>query len=176
MRAGFAIVIFCLGLLSAAADEVPRVHRLELHVAEGVTLDGVAYREHEAFLAAVARLAPGSRLTLTTGCTIPYVLPLTTGPGLSLDELTAYCRAEGIRFILHSGLHETLLRRTFPASQKQFTSSAAARQWLESQGVQFGPSARVRWNPATRELLVRNTEEQLDLVEVVVKPEAASTP
>ncbi|MEM9281810.1 MAG: LysM peptidoglycan-binding domain-containing protein [Verrucomicrobiota bacterium] len=44
----------------------------------------------------------------------------------------------------------------------------AAQKALESQGVVFGQGAAVVYNPATSTLVVRNTKEQMELVEVLV--------
>ncbi len=44
----------------------------------------------------------------------------------------------------------------------------AAKDWLISQGVTFGPQASAIYVPSSTKLIVRNTQEQLDLVESII--------
>ena len=44
-----------------------------------------------------------------------------------------------------------------------------AKNFLEANGVTFGPGAFVTYSPATRTLIVKNTEDQLDLIERVTE-------
>ncbi|MGB8170621.1 MAG: Amuc_1098 family type IV pilus outer membrane protein [Chthoniobacteraceae bacterium] len=44
----------------------------------------------------------------------------------------------------------------------------AAKDWLISQGVTFGPQASAIYIPSSTKLIVRNTQEQLDLVESII--------
>jgi general secretion pathway protein D len=43
-----------------------------------------------------------------------------------------------------------------------------AKDWLIASGVQFGPGASAIYLPAASKLIVRNTQEQLDLVETII--------
>ncbi|HYR58084.1 MAG TPA: type II and III secretion system protein, partial [Chthoniobacteraceae bacterium] len=45
----------------------------------------------------------------------------------------------------------------------------AAKDWLISQGVTFGPNASAIYIPSSTKLIVRNTQEQLDLVESIIQ-------
>ena len=45
----------------------------------------------------------------------------------------------------------------------------AAKDWLISQGVTFGPNASAIYIPSSTKLIVRNTQEQLDLIESIIQ-------
>jgi general secretion pathway protein D len=44
----------------------------------------------------------------------------------------------------------------------------AAKDWLIANGVNFGPTASAIYIPSSTKLIVRNTQEQLDLVEAII--------
>ena len=45
----------------------------------------------------------------------------------------------------------------------------AAKDWLIAQGVQFGPGASALYSANSSKLIVRNTQEQLDLIETIIE-------
>lgn len=51
---------------------------------------------------------------------------------------------------------------------RQITGRAQARAFLESQGVQFPPGATANFLPSSSRLVVRNTQENLDLIDTLV--------
>jgi general secretion pathway protein D len=51
-----------------------------------------------------------------------------------------------------------------------------AKEFLESQGVQFPPGASANFLPSSSRLIVRNTTENLDLVDALVESAAGTTP
>jgi len=51
----------------------------------------------------------------------------------------------------------------------------AAKDWLIANGVTFGPSASAIYIPSSTKLVVRNTQEQLDLVEQIIAAGDSST-
>jgi general secretion pathway protein D len=51
-----------------------------------------------------------------------------------------------------------------------------AKEFLESQGVQFPTGASANFLPSSSRLIVRNTQENLDLVEALVESAAGTTP
>ena len=50
----------------------------------------------------------------------------------------------------------------------------AAKDWLISKGVQFGPNASAIYMAGSSKLIVRNTQEQLDLVETIIASDTTS--
>jgi hypothetical protein len=50
----------------------------------------------------------------------------------------------------------------------------AAKDWLISSGLQFGPNASAIYIPSSGKLIVRNTQEQLDLLETIVASSSSS--
>lgn len=56
-----------------------------------------------------------------------------------------------------------------PATGREISPRAGARQFLEGQGVPFPPGASAQYLPATSRLIVRNTQENLELIDALVE-------
>lgn len=52
----------------------------------------------------------------------------------------------------------------------------AAKDWLIAQGVTFGPTASAIYIPASSKLIVRNTQEMLDLIDTIIENSAVGGP
>ncbi len=52
----------------------------------------------------------------------------------------------------------------------------AAKDWLIAQGVTFGPNASAIYIPTTSKLIVRNTQEMLDLIDQIIEGSAGTGP
>jgi tetratricopeptide (TPR) repeat protein len=61
-----------------------------------------------------------------------------------------------------------------PATGSGLISRKTAKQILEAQGITFPEGASASFNPATGQIVVRNTQPNLDLVEATVEPLAKS--
>ena len=56
-----------------------------------------------------------------------------------------------------------------PAKSKPLNARLSAKEILESAGIIFGPGASAVYNPSTSQLIVRNNQDQMELVEVYLK-------
>ncbi len=63
-----------------------------------------------------------------------------------------------------------------PAAGSGLIARKTAKQILEAQGITFPEGASASFNPATGQIVVRNTQPNLDLVEATVEPLAKSKP
>ncbi len=52
----------------------------------------------------------------------------------------------------------------------------AAKDWLIAQGVTFGPNASAIYIPTSSKLIVRNTQEMLDLIDTIIESSAGTGP
>ena len=59
---------------------------------------------------------------------------------------------------------------TITRAQPSLASKASAMDYLKNTGVQFPPGADATFDPGSNKLIVRNTEENLDLVDQVTSP------
>ena len=58
----------------------------------------------------------------------------------------------------------------------QLVNREGAKEFLEAQGVQFPPGASANFLPQSSRLIVRNTEDNLEMVDAIVEQANASTP
>src|SRR5207247_875568 len=59
---------------------------------------------------------------------------------------------------------------------RQLVNREGAKEFLESQGVQFPPGASAHFLPESSRLIVRNTEDNLELVDALVEQANVSGP
>ena len=169
--------LISLVTLSCAADERPATYRLGYRHPPGggadnyaMILDGVDYTTRDAFTAAVAKLPPRSRLSWDTGCIAFEEIPLGPAPRMSIAAFKAFCSSRGIRFDYHCGLAASpLMSRTFSFTTGLVTQRIDAREWLQARGVTFPPGTSARWQPKKHRLAVRNTEENIDLIALIIE-------
>ncbi len=89
---------------------------------------------------------------------------------MTISEFEAFCSSHRIRFEYQPGFpSEPLLTKTFRVSPAQSKPGGDARKWLESYGVTFSPNASARWNAKEQTLTVKNTEDNLNLVERIIE-------
>jgi len=72
--------------------------------------------------------------------------------------------------------HWKVPANVFRATAEQNAPATSAKDFLMSLGMAFPPGASVTYNPANSTLTVRNTEDQVDLVERIVEMESEQTP
>ena len=136
-----------------------------------MVLDGVTYSNRASFTAAVATLPPRSRLAWYSGCLVFDEIPLGPAPRMTIPEFKAFCSSHRIRFDYQCGLlPDPLITKTLSVSRPLFPERTDARQWLETQGVTFPPKAFARWDARKQTLTVRNSENNLDLIALIIQP------
>jgi hypothetical protein len=169
--------LIALATLSCAADQHPMAYRLNYHHPSGggpndyvMILAGADYTARDAFLAAVAKLPPRSRLTWDSGCIGFDDIPLGSAPRMSIAAFKAFCRDRGIRFDYRCGLSTApLITKTFSVSSALAAERTDPQDWLQARGVTFPAGSSARWQPARQALAVRNTEENVDLIGLLVQ-------
>jgi hypothetical protein len=86
------------------------------------------------------------------------------------DAFKEFCSDRGIRFDYRCGLPAPpLITKIFTISSTLAVEHTDAREWLQARGVTFPTGSSARWQPAKHTLAVRNTEENLDLIELLVQ-------
>ena len=164
-----------LVMLSCASGEHPTAHRLGYRHPPGnnpnnytMILDGVDYADRNAFTTAVAKLPPRSQLVWSSGCIVFDEIPLGSAPRLTISAFKAFCHSHHIRFDYYCGMAPNpLITRTFVVSQP--LPATDARKWLEARGVQFVPEGSAHWNTTNPSLTAHNTEDQLNLIALILE-------
>jgi hypothetical protein len=135
-----------------------------------MVLDGVIYPTRESFTAAVVTLPPRSRLVWRSGCNFFDEIPLGPAPRMTVREFKAFCSSHQIRFEYLYGLYPDPLRtETFSVSGPLCPKDTSIRHWLETQGVAFPPKAFARWDSGNQRLTVRNTDDNLSLIPLIIE-------
>ena len=133
-------------------------------------LDGTTYYEHDAFMAAVAKLPPRSRLNWNSGCIVFREIQIGSAPPMSIPAFKAFCRSHRIRFDYQCGLPaDPLLTKSFSVPRSFAAAHKDPRQWLESQGVAFPSNSFARWGITKKRLIVRNSVQELELTATIIE-------
>jgi hypothetical protein len=89
---------------------------------------------------------------------------------MSITAFKAFCRERRIRFDYDCGLAaDPLITKTFSVRAALAAERTGAREWLQARGVTFPPGSFARWQPTKRTLAVCNTQENLDLIELLLQ-------
>jgi hypothetical protein len=94
---------------------------------------------------------------------------------MTVAEFDAFCQRHRIRFEYHQGERTELQTRSFaiPSTLRLPSSDSGPftdlRPWFEVQGVTFPQKTSAKWQPSRRRLLVRNTEENIELIAAIIK-------
>jgi general secretion pathway protein D len=126
----------------------------------------------EPYAVSIIPISEQSNDLITKEYRVPPDFISTTLTGVSLLQKGAYTTAPGTA--PPPGAAQVALTGTGKDTQestggRQLVTREGAREFLESQGVQFPPGASAQFLPQSSRLIVRNTQDNLDLVDAIVE-------
>jgi general secretion pathway protein D len=133
----------------------------------------------EPYAVSIIPISEQSNDLITKEYRVPPDFISTTLTGASLLQKGAYTTAPGTA--ASPGAAPTGPAGTGKDTQestggRQLVGREGARDFLESQGVQFPPGASAQFLPQSSRLIVRNTQDNLDLVDAIVEQLNLSVP
>ena len=119
----------------------------------------------EPYAVAVVPISEQSNDLITKEYRVPPDFISTTLGGKSLLQQGAYTKAPGTA----AGPTGTGKDTQESTGGQQLVVREGAREFLESQGVPFPPGASANFLPQSSRLIVRNTQDNLDLIDAIVE-------
>jgi general secretion pathway protein D len=120
----------------------------------------------EPYAVSVIPISEQSNDLITKEYRVPPDFISTTLTGTSLLQKGAYTKAEGTAPVAPAGTGKDTQEST---GGRQLVTREGAKDFLESQGVVFPPGASANFLPQSSRLIVRNTQDNLDLVDAIVE-------
>src|SRR6266487_2792161 len=120
----------------------------------------------EPYAVSIIPISEQSNDLITKEYRVPPDFISTTLTGTSLLQKGAYTKAEGTAPAAPAGTGKDTQEST---GGRQLVTREGAKDFLESQGVAFPPGAGANFLPQSSRLIVRNTQDNLDLVDAIVE-------
>src|SRR5438445_1157725 len=120
----------------------------------------------EPYAVSIIPISEQSADLITKEYRVPPGFISSTVTGTSLLQKGAYTKAEGTAPVGPAGTGKDTQEST---GGRQLVSREGAKDFLESQGVAFPPGASANFLPQSSRLIVRNTQDNLDLVDAIVE-------
>jgi general secretion pathway protein D len=120
----------------------------------------------EPYAVAIIPISEQSNDLITKQYRVPPDFISTTLSGSSLLQMGAYTKAPGTAPSPGSAPGKDTVEAT---GGRQLVNREGAKDFLEGQGVQFPPGASANFLPQSSRLIVRNTQDNLDLVDAIVE-------
>jgi general secretion pathway protein D len=157
-------------VVAAAATAEPRISLTLNQIPLGEALRYIANQaglkvKVEPYAVAVIPISEQSNDLITKEYRVPPDFISTTLAGTSLLQQGAYTKAPGTA----AGPTGTGKDTQESTGGKQLVVREGAREFLESQGVPFPPGASANFLPQSSRLIVRNTQDNLDLIDAIVE-------
>jgi len=157
-------------VVAAAAIAEPRISLTLNQIPLGEALRYIANQaglkvKVEPYAVAVIPISEQSNDLITKEYRVPPDFISTTLAGTSLLQQGAYTKAPGTA----AGPTGTGKDTQESTGGKQLVVREGAREFLESQGVPFPPGASANFLPQSSRLIVRNTQDNLDLIDAIVE-------
>ena len=121
----------------------------------------------EPYAVAVIPITEQSNDLITKEYRVPPDFVSTSLTGTSLLQRGAYTKAAGTAAV--AGPAGTGKDTQESTGGQQLVNREGAREFLESQGVPFPPGASANFLPQSSRLIVRNTQDNLDLIDAIVE-------
>jgi general secretion pathway protein D len=159
-------------LVAAAATAEPRITLTLNEIPLGEALRYIANQaglkvKVEPYAVAVIPITEQSNDLITKEYRVPPDFISTTLAGKSLLQLGAYQKAPGTAAA--AGPPGTGKDTQESTGGQQLVNREGAREYLEGQGVPFPPGASANFLPQSSRLIVRNTQDNLDLIDAIVE-------
>jgi general secretion pathway protein D len=157
-------------LVAAAATAEPRISLTLNQIPLGEALRYIANQaglkvKVEPYAVAVIPISEQSNDLITKEYRVPPDFISTSLAGKSLLQLGAYSKAPGTAAV-PAGTGKDTQEST---GGQQLVNREGAREFLEGQGVPFPPGASANFLPQSSRLIVRNTQDNLDLIDAIVE-------
>src|SRR6266498_27695 len=120
----------------------------------------------EPYAVAIIPISEQSNDLITKEYRVPPDFISTSVTGASLLQKGAYTKAAGTAPAAAAGTGKDTQEST---GGQQLVNREGAKDFLESQGVIFPPGASANFLPQSSRLIVRNTQDNLDLVDAIVE-------
>ena len=123
----------------------------------------------EPYAVSIIPISEQSNDLITKQYRVPPDFISTTLSGSSLLQRGAYTKAPGTApspGAVPTGIGKDTVEAT---GGQQLVNREGAKEFLEGQGVQFPPGASANFLPQSSRLIVRNTQDNLDLVDAIVE-------
>src|SRR5437762_3186083 len=161
-------------VVAAAATSEPRITLTLNQIPLGEALRYIANQaglkvKVEPYAVAIIPISEQSNDLITKQYRVPPDFISTTLSGSSLLQRGAYTKAAGTApspGAAPVGTGKDTLEST---GGQQLVNREGAKDFLEGQGVQFPPGASANFLPQSSRLIVRNTQDNLDLVDAIVE-------
>ena len=156
----------------AAAAAEPRISITLNQIPLGEALRYIANQaglkvKVEPFAVAVIPISEQSNDLITKEYRVPPDFISTSLTGTSLLQRGAYTKAAGTAPV--AGPAGTGKDTQESTGGQQLVNREGAREFLEGQGVPFPPGASANFLPQSSRLIVRNTQDNLDLIDAIVE-------
>jgi general secretion pathway protein D len=156
-------------VVAAAATSEPRITITLNQIPLGEALRYIANQaglkvKVEPYAVSIIPISEQSNDLITKEYRVPPDFISTTLTGASLLQKGAYTRAEGTG--PPAGTGKDTQEST---GGTQLVGREGAKEFLEAQGVAFPPGASANFLPQSSRLIVRNTQDNLDLVDAIVE-------
>src|SRR5437016_7106613 len=158
-------------VVAAAATAEPRISITLNQIPLGEALRYIANQaglkvKVEPYAVAVIPISEQSNDLITKEYRVPPDFISTTLTGTSLLQRGAYTKAPGTAAAAPAGTAKDTQEST---GGQQLVNREGAKDFLAGQGVQFPPGASANFLPQSSRLIVRNTQDNLDLVDAIVE-------
>ena len=158
-------------VVAAAATSEPRITLTLNQIPLGEALRYIANQaglkvKVEPYAVAIIPLSEQSNDLITKQYRVPPDFISTTLSGSSLLQMGAYTKAPGTAPSPGAAPGKDTVEAT---GGRQLVNREGAKDFLEGQGVQFPPGASANFLPQSSRLIVRNTQDNLDLVDAIVE-------
>src|SRR5436190_15746822 len=159
-------------VVAAAATAEPRISITLNQIPLGEALRYIANQaglkvKVEPFAVAVIPISEQSNDLITKEYRVPPDFVSTSLTGTSLLQRGAYTKAAGTAPV--AGPAGTGKDTQESTGGQQLVNREGAKDFLESQGVPFPPGASANFLPQSSRLIVRNTQDNLDLIDAIVE-------
>jgi general secretion pathway protein D len=159
-------------VVAAAATAEPRITLTLNQIPLGEALRYIANQaglkvKVEPYAVAVIPITEQSNDLITKEYRVPPDFISTSLAGKSLLQLGAYQKAPGTA--AQVGPPGTGKDTQESTGGQQLVNREGAREFLEGQGVPFPPGASANFLPQSSRLIVRNTQDNLDLIDAIVE-------
>jgi general secretion pathway protein D len=158
-------------VVAAAATAEPRISLTLNQIPLGEALRYIANQaglkvKVEAYAVAVIPISEQSNDLITKEYRVPPDFISTTLSGTSQLQRGAMIKATGTGAAIPGGTGKDTQEST---GGQQLVNREGAREFLEAQGVPFPPGASANFLPQSSRLIVRNTQDNLDLIDAIVE-------
>src|SRR5438477_1485022 len=159
-------------VVAAAATAEPRISITLNQIPLGEALRYIANQaglkvKVEPYAVAVIPISEQSNDLITKEYRVPPDFISTSLTGTSLLQRGAYTKAAGTAPV--AGPAGTGKDTQESTGGQQLVNREGAREFLEGQGVPFPPGASANFLPQSSRLIVRNTQDNLDLIDAIVE-------